>query len=108
MPIFLPIAPDRNPRTEWGCQLVALMSSFSVAPSGRRSSPRTLAVLLPSRAPDDFRPLATLGALARLLTLVALFADFGFDGATRGFRGAALAFVVAFGSLARAVAWADS
>jgi hypothetical protein len=31
---------------------------------------------------------------------VACFPDFAFDGATRGFRGATLAFVVAFGSWA--------
>ena len=48
--VFLLIVPLRNPRTECANQPVAFISSFSEAPSGRLSRPRTLAALLPSRA----------------------------------------------------------
>src|SRR5580704_9725220 len=50
--------PDKNPLRECGCQLVAFSSSLAVAPSGRFSRSRIVAVLLPSRA--SFREL--LGA----------------------------------------------
>src|ERR1019366_2381711 len=53
-PIFLPRAPDINPRTECACQSVAFMSSFRVAPPERFSRSRTLEVLLPWRAPVAF------------------------------------------------------
>jgi len=49
-PIFLQIAPEMKPRTLCFCQPVAATMSASVAPSGRRSSSRTWAFLLPSRA----------------------------------------------------------
>src|ERR1035437_9820195 len=82
-PIFLPRAPDRNPRTECACQPVAFMSSFRVAPPERFSRSRTLAVLLPWRAPVAF-----LGDWADLAPLLAFFAglaclpDVALDGAT--------------------------
>jgi arylsulfatase A-like enzyme len=47
--IFLPTVPDRNPRRQCGCQPVALSNSLAVAPSGRFSKSRIVAVLLPSR-----------------------------------------------------------
>lgn len=50
--------PDKNPRSECGCQFVALSSSFAVAPPGRFNRSRIVVVLLPSRA--SFR--ALLGA----------------------------------------------
>ena len=49
-PIFLPMVPDRNPRTECGCHAVAFIYSLAVAPPGRLSRSRILAVLLPLRA----------------------------------------------------------
>jgi len=49
-PIFLVRFPLTNPRTLWRCQSVALAISAIVAPFGRRSSARTIAFLLPSRA----------------------------------------------------------
>src|SRR3989442_15803622 len=71
-PIFLPTVPDRKPRTECGCQPVAFINSFVVAPPGRLSRSRTLAVLLPSRAlAADFACLAVLGALGPFLAGVA-------------------------------------
>ena len=48
-PIFFFTAPLRKPRTEWGCQPVAFLSSGSEAPAGLRSSARILAVLVPRR-----------------------------------------------------------
>jgi hypothetical protein len=100
-PIFLPIVPDRNPRTLWACHEVAFISSASVAPFGRFRSSGTFSVLLPFRGPDSF-----LAALAAFVPLVAFLAGVLFfpalplPGATRGFRGAVWAFVVAFGSAA--------
>jgi hypothetical protein len=47
-----------------------------------------------------------LAALAPFFAGVVFFPDLAFEGATWGFRGATLAFVLAFGSLAGAVAWA--
>jgi hypothetical protein len=61
-PIFLPIVPDRNPRTECGCQPVAFISSFAVAPPGRFSRWRIFAVLMPQW---------TLACVARLGTFLA-------------------------------------
>src|SRR5258708_35950660 len=95
MPIFFRMAPDRKPRTEWGCQPVAFRSSFSVTPLGRFSRPSTLAVLLPSRAPAAFR--LPLGAF---LAALALGADLAFLGATCARRAATRAFLACFGSLA--------
>jgi hypothetical protein len=45
--IFLPRTPEMKPRTEWACQPVAFMRSAPVAPVGRFSRSRTLAVLPP-------------------------------------------------------------
>ena len=59
-PIFFPTVPDRNPRTECGCQPVAFISSFAVTPPDLFSRSRIWLVLLPSRAPFAF--LAVLGA----------------------------------------------
>src|ERR1019366_4544897 len=104
-PIFLPRAPDRNPRTECACQPVALMSSFREAPPERFSRSRTLAVLLPWRAPFAF-----LGDWADFAPLVALFAglallpDLALDGATWAFSAAARGFLAGFGCSAGAPA----
>jgi hypothetical protein len=62
----------------------------------------------PSRTPSAFAGLAFLGGLAPFLAGVAFLFALALDGATRAFRGAALGFVVAFGPLAVAVAWAIS
>ena len=42
IPTFLPIVPDRKLRTECGCQPVAFINSFAVAPPGRLSRSKTL------------------------------------------------------------------
>lgn len=68
-PIFLPKAPERNPRTECACQPVAFRSSFSEAPPERLSRLRTLAVLVPRRATVAF-----LGDLADVALVLAFFA----------------------------------
>src|SRR5260370_22990519 len=94
IPIFLPTVPDRKPRTECGCHPVAFISSFEVAPPGRLSRSRTLAVLLPSRAiAAGFAGLAPLGALWPFLAGVAFFTAFPLAGATRGFCARVLAFL---------------
>jgi hypothetical protein len=79
-PIFLPIVPERNPRTECGCQPVAFISSLAVTPPARLSSSSTVAVLLPSRAAAFFAP---LGAF---LAGLAFLADLPFFGATWALR----------------------
>src|SRR5262245_58872558 len=90
--------PERKPRTECGCQPVAFISSLPVAPSGRFSSSRTLAVLLPSRTPP-----AALACLAVFLALgafsagVAFFPALSLPGATRRACALTLAVLVAFG-----------
>src|SRR5881628_652375 len=62
------------------------MISASVAPPLRWSRPRTLAVLLPSRAlAAGFACLAALGALWPFLAGVAFFPALPLPGATRGF-----------------------
>src|ERR1017187_8722713 len=105
-PIFLPRAPDRNPRTECACQPVAFMSSFREAPPERCSRPRTWAVLLPWRAPVAF----FLGDLADFAPLVALFAgvaclpDLALDGATWALCAATRGFLAGFGCSAGALA----
>jgi hypothetical protein len=90
--IFLPIVPDRKPRTECGCQPVAFISSLAVTPPARLSRSSTLAVLLPSRAPTAF--FAPLGAFFAGL---AFLGDLPFFGATWALRGATRAFLLAFG-----------
>ncbi len=74
---FLSNGPDRKPRTECACQLVAFINSLAVTPPGRFSNSRTLSVLLPSRA--DLAFFAPLGAF---LAGVALLPDFPFFFAT--------------------------
>ena len=76
-PSFFETVPERNPRTEWGCQPVAFISSFEVAPPGRFNRSRTLAALLPSRA-----LLAFFALLGACLAGMAFFPDFPFFGAT--------------------------
>src|SRR5260370_4085736 len=93
-PIFLPTVPDKKPRTECVCQPVDFINSFAVAPPGRLSRSRTLAVLLPSRAlAAGFACLAPLGALWPFLAGVAFFPAFPLAGATRGFCARVLAFL---------------
>jgi hypothetical protein len=46
IPLFLPMAPLKKPRTEFGCQPVTFASSFSVTPPGRLSRSRILSVLV--------------------------------------------------------------
>src|SRR5580704_2549033 len=99
-PIFLPIVPDRKPRTECGCQPVAFISSLAVTPPGRFSSSKMRSVLLPSRGPElslDFAPFLAWGAF---LAGLAFFPDLPFFGATWARRAPALAFFFAFGSSA--------
>src|SRR5580698_10097031 len=78
-----------KPRSECGCQPVAFSSSLAVAPPGRFSRSRIVAVLLPSRA--SFR--ALLGAF---LLGVAFFATLPLPDATLARRAPATAFLVAF------------
>src|ERR1019366_4871066 len=103
-PIFLPTVPDRKPRTECGNQPVALISSFKVAPPGRFSRSRILAVLLPSRATLDSATSGLVRPLWAFLAGAALRADLALAGATWARRGATGAFLLAFGFLLLAVA----
>src|SRR5579863_2382823 len=98
MPIFLRMVPDRNPRTECGCQPVAFISSLDVAPPGRFSSSRIAAALLPSRAESPF--FSRFVALGAFLAGLTFFPGLAFLGATGARRAPALAFLVAFGSAA--------
>jgi hypothetical protein len=86
---------ERKPRLICGCQPVAFNTSLAVAPPGRFSRSRTLAALLPSRAPVAF--FALLGALVAGL---AFFPDLPFFCATLRARLAPLAFGLAFGASA--------
>src|SRR5579871_27394 len=96
MPIFLRSVPERNPRTECGCQPVAFISSLAVAPPDRFSRSIILAALLPSRAESDFfAPLRGWGAF---LAEVVFFPAFPFLGATWARRVPTGAPLVAFGS----------
>jgi len=101
-PIFLPTVPDRNPRTECGCQPLAFCRSMDVTPPGRFSRSRILAALLPSRAPLPFY--ALLGAF---LAGVAFFPDLASKGATWRARLSTLAFFVGFATVFSA-GWAVS
>ena len=114
-PIFLPTVPERKPRTEWGNQPVALISSLAVTPFGRLSRSRILAVLLPSRATSGLAALASLlGAFAFVRPLGAFLAGVAFfpalvlAGATGARRGARVAFLLSFGLAPSAVAGAVS
>src|SRR5258706_16160720 len=64
---FLVITPLKKPRTECGCQPVALISSLSVAPPGRFSSPRIFSVLVPPRPDAGGRPAEPALADARFV-----------------------------------------
>src|SRR5579863_7701853 len=96
MPIFLRMVPDRNPRTECGCQPVAFISSSDVAPPGRFSSSRIAAALLPARAESPFS--SRFGPLGAFLAELAFFPDLAFFDATCARRAPAWAVFVAFGS----------
>jgi hypothetical protein len=100
-PIFLLTVPDKNPRTECGCQPVAFISSLAVAPPGRFSRSRTLAVLLPSRA-----DLAFFWPLGAFFGALAFLADLAFFGGTWARCRATRAFLLGFGWSPVAVAWA--
>src|SRR5450631_625235 len=94
------MVPERNPRTEWGCQLVAFISSLVVAPPGRFSRSRIFAALLPSRAPVAF-----FAPLDVFFAGVAFLADLDLAGATCARLGAMRTFLPGFGFSAP-VAWA--
>src|SRR5215469_3599242 len=97
-PIFLLMVPDRKPRTECGCQPVASLSSVAVAPPGRLSRSRMIAVLLFFRARlAGFSPLAFFAPLDAFLAALAFFPDFGFFGATWAERAPTVAFFLPFG-----------
>jgi hypothetical protein len=100
-PIFLLTVPERNPRTECGCQPVAFINSLAVTPPGRFSKSRTLAVLLPSRA-----DLAFFWPLGAFFGGLAFLADLAFFGGTWARCRATLAFLLGFGWSPVAVAWA--
>src|SRR5437867_7415403 len=106
-PIFLPNVPDRKPRTECGCQPVAFMRCFKVAPPERFTSSSTLAVLLPWRTRSGVAATALWAALAPFLAGVVLFAALALVGRTWGFGAAILAFLGGCG-FSLAVAWAGS
>jgi hypothetical protein len=91
-PSFLLTVPERNPRRECGCQPVALSNSLAVAPSGRFSRSRIVAVLLPSRT--SFR--ALLGAF---FLGAAFFPALALAGALFARRAPTAAFLVAFVSV---------
>src|ERR1039458_8919301 len=96
-PIFLPKAPDMNPRTEWACQPVAFMISLTVAPPDRRRRFRTLAALLSWREQDAFfGDLANLAALFGCFARLAFLPNTGLEAATWGFCAVARAFLGAF------------
>ena len=46
-PIFLPRLPEMKPRMLWACHLLTSAISWRLAPSGRRMSSSTMALLLP-------------------------------------------------------------
>src|SRR5713101_10080746 len=89
---------------ECGCQEVAFSSSFKVAPPGRFTRSRILAVLLPGRALPAFRR-----GWARFLADLGLRADLAWEAAPWPFFAAALALWGGLGfPAAVAVAWAGS
>src|SRR5712692_4436801 len=101
-PSFLRTVPDRKPRTECGNQPVAFIRSLEVAPPGRFSRSRILAVLLPSRATLGLAT-SRLRPLGALFAGVALRADLALAGATLARGGATRAFLLGFGFLLLAV-----
>ena len=89
---------------ECGCQEVALSSSCKVAPPGRFTRSRILAVLVPGRALPTFRR-----GLAPFLADLGLRADLAWEAAAWPFFAAALALWGGLGfPAAVAVAWAGS
>src|SRR5712692_3894333 len=102
-PSFLRTVPDRKPRTECGNQPVAFIRSLEVAPPGRFSRSRILAVLLPSRATLGLATSRLVRPLGAFFADVALRADLALAGATWARRGATRAFLLAFGFLLLAV-----
>src|SRR5258708_19853569 len=89
---------------ECGCQEVAFSSSFKVAPLGRFTRSRILAVLLPGRALPAFRR-----GWAPFLADLGLRADLAWEAAARPFFAATVAFWGGLGfPAAVAVAWAGS
>src|SRR5215471_20452274 len=97
-PIFLLMVPDRKPRMECGCHPVAFISSLAVAPPGRFSKSRTIAVLLFFRAHlAGFSPLAFFAPLSTFLAALAFVPDFPFLGATWARLAPAVAFLLPLG-----------
>src|SRR6266446_178437 len=93
---------ERKPRMECGCQEVAFSSSCKVAPPGRFTRSRILAVLLPGRALPAFRR-----GGAPFLADLGLRADLAWEAAAWPFFAAALALWGGLGfPAAVAVAWA--
>src|SRR6266851_6803334 len=102
-PFFLP-KTERKPRMECGCQEVAFSSSCKVAPLGRFTRSRILAVLLPGRALPAFRR-----GWAPFFADLGLRADLAWEAAARPFFAATVAFWGGLGfPAAVAVAWAGS
>jgi len=99
-PIFLRTVPDKNPRTECGCQPVAAINSCNVAPPGRFSRSSTWAVLLTPRV-----ELAFFARWDLRLAGLGFVVGFAVEDAPCRPRFATLAFLVGFG-LRKVVAWA--
>ena len=78
--------PERKPRMECGCQEVAFSRSFKVAPPGRFTRSRILAVLLPGLALPAFRR-----GWARFLADLGWRADLAWEAAAWPFFASALA-----------------
>jgi len=99
-PIFLRTVPDKNPRTECGCQPVAAINSCKVAPPGRFSRSSTCAVLLTPRVELAFFARWDLRSAG-----LGFVVGFAVEDAPCRPRFATLAFLVGFG-LRKVVAWA--
>jgi hypothetical protein len=91
-PIFLRTVPDKNPRTECGCQPAAAINSCNVAPPGRFSRSSTWAVLLTRRV-----ELAFFAPCDVFLAGLAFVVAFAVTGVPCRPRFATLAFLVGFG-----------
>src|SRR5258706_14691793 len=88
---FLVITPLKRPRTEGACRPVALISSLSVAPPGRFSSPRIFSVLVPPRPDAGGRPAEPALADARFVGTFLAGRALGGEGRFVGATGAACA-----------------
>src|SRR5258706_15394576 len=99
---FLVITPLKKPRTECGCQPVALISSLSAAPPGRFSNARIFSALVPPRAGGVARAaepaLADARFVAAFLAGRALAGEERFGGVTGAPCWARRAFPVASGA----------